>query len=252
MENKQYLDEEKYQKNKEKLIRLALVVLILGLVIGGGLIVAGIRKYSELNRKSVQATIENTINKANKKQEIITQIAAEETKLFARKKELENKGIEYNTSTDYTDGEAYELKIITKALDPSFDHWKFSEYKNHIATKNYCSLKQELYDIESDERFEELKNQNSLGNIQSEAINVANITKAMPLFMFGAFIIIGGLMGSSFIYAIAKRREIQAFTVQQSIPVEKEKIEVMTPTYAETVKDIARAVAEGLKEGKGE
>ena len=250
MENKQYLNEEKYQKNKDKLIKLAFVILILGLVIGGGLIVTGIKKYNDIKVETEQSKVDEEASKINRKQELTTKIAAEETKLLARKKELENKGIKFDAFADYTDAEAYELKVITRVLDHSFEYWKFSDCKNHSATKEYCSLKQELYNMEFNESTETPKNQIGFDDVKNEIDNSMNISKVVPLFMFGSFIIIASFIGAGSIYAFAKRREIQAFTTQQSIPVEKEKIETMTPTYAESVKDIAKAVTEGIKEGK--
>lgn len=250
MENKKYLNEERYQKNKNKIIKLAFVVLILGLVIGGGLIVAGIKKYNDIKLETEQSKVDKEASTINRKQELTTKIAAEETKLLARKKELEDKGIKFNAFTDYTEVEAYELKVITRALDPSFDYWKFSDCKNHATTREYCSLKEEFSNIELSESIDEQKQQSGFYDTQSSIDNAVNIVKVVPLFMFGGFIIIASLIGAGSIYAFAKRREIQAFTTQQSIPVEKEKIEVMTPTYAEAVKDIAKAAAEGIKEGK--
>ena len=44
MADYQYLNEERYQKNKKTLIVIAVAILILGLLIGGGLITGGIIK----------------------------------------------------------------------------------------------------------------------------------------------------------------------------------------------------------------
>ena len=85
MENKQYLNEEKYQKNKNKLIKLVFAVLILGLLIVGG-IVAGIKKYNDIKVESEQSKVDKEQNMVNRKQELTTKIVAEEAKLLARKK----------------------------------------------------------------------------------------------------------------------------------------------------------------------
>ena len=211
MENKKYLNEETYQRNKSKLIRLSFVVLAIGLIIGGALIIAGINKIVGTSSEDIDIMI-----------------ATEQAKLLARKSELELNGVKYNSTAKYTDGDEYELKLIVNVLDPSFDHWRFSEYQNNATTKQYSMLKEQKEDINSGFAY----------------------AGVVPLFIFGVFIIIVSLIAAGSIYAFAKRREIEAFTTQQTIPVEKEKIEVMTPTYAEAVKDIAKAVAEGVKEGK--
>lgn len=48
MENSKYLSEETFQKNKKKVIRASIIILILGFLIGGGLIVTGIIKSSSV------------------------------------------------------------------------------------------------------------------------------------------------------------------------------------------------------------
>ncbi len=46
MTESQYLNEERYQKNKKKLIRIAATIAIVGTLIGGGLTIGGIVKMS--------------------------------------------------------------------------------------------------------------------------------------------------------------------------------------------------------------
>ena len=57
MEKKEYLNEERYQKNKKKVKTIAVFVLIIGLLIGGGLISTGVIKYNQAKLGS------NEINK---------------------------------------------------------------------------------------------------------------------------------------------------------------------------------------------
>ena len=211
MENKQYLNEERYQKNKNKLIRVAIFVIILGLLIGGTLIFIGLNKMGE-----------------NSVDELQIKIAAEEAKILAKKAELEAKGIKYDSWAKYTDGEVYDYKVIIDVLDPSREYFHTSAGKNNPITKEYCTLKEKQQDAES---------------------GFAN-ARLVPLCVFGAFAIIASMMMGGSIYATAKRREIQAFTTQQSMPIEQEKIEAMTPTHAAAAKEIAKAVVEGIKEGK--
>ena len=60
---------------------------------------------------------------------------------------MENKGIEYDESTDYLSGEEYELYCIKKVLTLDFDWCSQDEYKNNGITHKYCKLKNELYKI---------------------------------------------------------------------------------------------------------
>ena len=43
----QYLNEEKYQKNKKNITKIAILVLIIGLLVGGGLITVGLIKNNQ-------------------------------------------------------------------------------------------------------------------------------------------------------------------------------------------------------------
>lgn len=132
-----YLSEEKYRKTKRKLLRISIFVLLLGFSIGIGVILIGVRNkikleeyYSEENRIKVSE-----------------QVDIERTNLEKRKEELENKGIEYDESTDYLSGEEYELYCIKKVLTLDFDWCSQDEYKNNGITHKYCKLKNELYKI---------------------------------------------------------------------------------------------------------
>lgn len=211
MENKELLlSEEKYQKTKKKISLVALFILIVGVSFGGFLIYNGVKgsspeKLSELT-----------------------------SKLEKRKAELEEQGIKYDGLTKYTDKKAYELKIITEALDPSFEHCEFSEFKNNAVTKEYC--------IE--------KNKNS------------EFSKSAST-MFGAFVCIASLMISGSIFMMSKGREMLAFQAQQVMPVAQEGMEKMAPSigktgatiakemapaYGEVAKEISKGIKEGLKE----
>ena len=53
MENKKYLTEENYERGKKKLKTIALVILILGILIGGSLILTGIISVSPILKASV-------------------------------------------------------------------------------------------------------------------------------------------------------------------------------------------------------
>lgn len=53
MEDKKYLNEEKYQKVVKKLSKISIVILIQGLLIGGGLIAYGFFKTNEKTTPAV-------------------------------------------------------------------------------------------------------------------------------------------------------------------------------------------------------
>ena len=117
MEEKKYLNEEKYKKSETLITIIAILVLIVGLCAGGYLIYRGIAKPGMGQVEELQKELE------------------------VKKSELEAKGVEYNQIAKYTDGDEYTLKIIINALDPSFDNCAFDEYKNNAITKEYCAAR---------------------------------------------------------------------------------------------------------------
>ena len=98
-------------------------------------------------------------------------------------------------------------------------------------------------------------------NFGNSAANMTNIHSTGSIMGgFGMFTI-GGFM-STFGFAIAgaggiilffaHRREITAFTVQQTMPVAQEGIEKITPTVADSAGKIAQSISKGIADGKKE
>lgn len=196
MDEKKYLNEEKYQKTEKGITVFAILILVVGLLIGGFLIYRGIAKPAT------------------------SKVDALEKKLEEKRNELISKGIEYDKSSKYTDGEKYDLYIITEVLDPSFSNCEFDEYKNNSITKEYCAAKNSI----------------------SEFSNRTSI-------MFGAFICIATFMIFVSVLTFAKRRHILAFTTQQTMPVAKEGIDEMAPTIGNAAGEIAKGITKGIKNG---
>ena len=199
MEEKKYLNEEKYQNAEKKIKILAVIVLVLGLSIGGFLIYKGVAKPGTAKVDELRVELEN------------------------KKAELENSGVEFDEFAKYSDGDKYDLKVITKALDPSFSYCEFDEYKDSPLTKEYCSAKNGISDFST----------------------TASI-------MFGAFICFATVMIAGSIFTIAKRRSILAFQAQQIMPIAKEGIDEMAPTVGNAAKEIAKGIKEGINEADKE
>lgn len=205
MEKKEYLNEDDFQRTKKKITRLALVVLICGILLGEGLIAAGIMKSRAVDSKT------------NKRTEEVVQ--AEIDSLNS------------------------ELATLKSKLDTEFEKNDFSEefyrLQNEISQKKrkIGKLESELWEISSG------------FNSTSKSIEKG---KAIPFYMFGAFIILASGMISFSIYVFAKRREITAFTAQQIMQVAQEGVEKLTPTMKNTAKEIAKGITSGIEEGKKE
>ena len=193
-ENK-YLNEEKYQKTEKSITLVAILVLVVGLCIGGFLIYKGVVKPGTSKVEELKVVLET------------------------KKNELESNGVKFDHDTEYSDGEAYDLKIITEALDPSFDYCSFDEYENNSITKEYCAAK------------------NGVGEFASKSS-----------LMIGAFVCIATCMISGFIFTVAKRRHILAFQTQQAMPVVKEGIDAMAPTIGNVAGEIAKGIKKELSD----
>ena len=210
MINEELLSEEKYRKVKGKLSHTALIVLIIGLLVGGSMLCYGIfggpsdEKLSELK-----------------------------TQLEEKRDELENSGV--TECSNYRCGDGYDLYVINEALDPSFDHCAFDEYKNSSITGEYCKA----------------RNASSLdgGRI------VYCIIGGFLIFAFGMF--------AGQIYFMSRGREVLSFMTQQTLPVAAEGFEKVAPTVARVKKgmmkdmapaygELAKEISKGIKEGINE
>lgn len=293
-EKNEFLNEERYQKNRKKISNIAIVILIIGIVVGGSLIAVGLIKQNKVNsdyslesKEKMQRELEIEKDKLeSKKNELETKrseaLAAEKQKLETKKAELTAKGIKYDSFAKYDDGERYDLKIITDALDPSFANCAFDEYKNNALTSGYCLITNkndeyskninvinEALDMSLMCAFGEVKSNSytstycSLKNKLEEKTDFNksfDSSNSIPFYMFGAFIIIASSIVAGSIYMYSKRREILAFNAQQVLPVAQEGIEKIAPTIgkaganiakemAPIYGDIAKEISKGIKEG---
>lgn len=224
MENKKYLTEENYQKGKKKLQTIALAILVIGVLIGGILIATGLIKQGKVNS---QYSDEN-------KTSISQQLESERQKLINKKSELESKGIKYNAFAEYTDGESYDLYVITKALDPSIDNCSRNEYKTNALTSKYCSLKNDLKDLNND------------------VVKDIDSSSSFGFYAIGIIVIFAGCAFALVVYVMSKGREIAAFGVQQTMPIAKEGIDEMAPTIGNAVGEIAKGIKKGLNDADKE
>ena len=295
-EKKEFLTEENYERGKKKLKMIAIIVLVIGLLIGGSLITVGILKqsktnsnYSEDTIKKLQNDIEaEKVSLGTKKTELEGKrdeaLRVEKQNLENKKQELISKGIKYDNSTKYDDGESYDLKVITNALDPSFNYCAFDEYENNVITRDYCLLSsnkdedsiainviERVLSIEFNYCVGDTKNNmytSRYCSLVSQLNDKSDFNKefdsydSIPFYIIGGFIIIASCMFAGSIYMTTKQREILAFHTQQVMPVAQEGIEKMAPTigktgasiakemapaYGEVAKEISKGIKEGLK-----
>lgn len=276
-QKKEYLTEENYERGKKKLKMIAIIVLVIGLLIGGSLITVGILKQSKTNSNYSEETVKKLqndisaekVNLETKKTELEGRrdeaLSIEKQNLENKKQELISKGIKYDNFTKYDNGESYDLKIITNVLDPSFNYCAFDEYENNGLTKDYCLLSnnkdEDSISISIIERVLNTNLSYCIGDAMSNTYtshycslvsqlnDKSDFNKefdsydSIPFYMIGGFIIIASCMIAGSIYMTTKQREILAFHAQQVMPVAQEGMEKMAPTIGKTGASIAKEMA---------
>ena len=208
-EKKEYLTEKNYNKGKKIIMLIALLVLVVGLTIGGLLIYKGINEKQK---------IDNTTNEQAEKDK-------------QRLKEIEIEKEELNKKIS---DKKYECDSIKMETDSWFE-------KSNKCDNEVLSLEEQVDELESEE-FD-------LEKTDYEFDKKFNSVGSTRYFMFGVFIIIATLIISLSIFMFAKRREIMAFGMQQTMPLAQEGIEKMAPTVGNAAGTIAKDVAAGIKEG---
>ena len=273
---KEFLTEENYERGKKKIKTIALVILIVGVLIGGSLIVTGLVKQGQTNSEYSEESKNNKKEQLEKEKQKLTQeLDAEKLSLLTSKTTLENKikpvedeikKLEREKTDVFMNGgfsdRYYEIEdkiedlkestksdenslgVIEDALDESFDHCSFPEAKNNTYTSKYCSLKNQV--ANKDAEIADLDLEFSDFNKEFNSFD------SIPFYMIGGFIIVASGMISFAIFMFAKRREIMAFTAQQVMPVAQEGIEKMAPTVGNAMGTIGKEIAKGIKEGINE
>lgn len=224
MDNNKFPNEKKYQNTKTIFIILAILLLIIGFVVGGLIIKKGLNKKNDIYSKYTEE---------NKQAQIVSlnvQIKIAKSSLESKKVELIAQGLQ--PSSNYEDNESYNLYIITNVLNPRLSNCSFDEYKNNELTSQYCNLIKQLEDTEKlDIKYER----------KSESFS------CIPYYMIGTFIILFSIMISILLFVTAKRREIIAFQAQQAMPVVKEGIEEISHALGKATKDVINNIKDDNK-----
>lgn len=224
MDNNKFLNEKKYQNTKTIFIILAILLLIIGFVVGGLIIKKGLNKKNDIYSKYTEE---------NKQAQIVSlnvQIKIAKSSLESKKVELIAQGLQ--PSSNYEDNESYNLYIINNVLNPRLNRCSFDEYKNNELTSQYCNLIKQLEDTEKlDIKYKR----------KSESFS------CIPYYMVGTSIILFSIIISISLFLIAKRREIIAFQAQQAMPVVKEGIEEISPALGKATKNVINNIKDDNK-----
>lgn len=219
MENKKYLTEENYEQGKKKLKSISLIILIIGILVGGSLILTGIIKTNNV-----------------KKQNDIVEKQVEENSETRTENDIQAEIDSLNS----------ELVSLKAKQNEEFRANGFSE--EYYRLDNEINTKENKIDDLEWEIWEANSGYNDTKKMIEKSKDTISTSKYIPLYIFGAFIIIASCMIAGFIYLFSKRREITAFTTQQIMPVAKEGIDEMAPTVGNAVGEIAKGIKNGLKD----
>lgn len=236
MEKKELLNEEMYEKAKKKITTISLIVLIIALLVGGSLIALGIIK-TNTSKKDVEKINQERYNAAY--QESQNQVAQTEQRLKEIASEKESLNLQYDAKSQECD-----------SLDMRAKDW-YS--KVNQCRRDASAIRSKITDLES----EEFKLNNKNYTVYYDKVEAKNY---IPLSVFGGVIIFIGGMISLSIYLIAKKRDISAFAIQQSMPLAQEVIGKMAPTIGDAGKTVidkvgpsigsaAGSIAKGIKDG---
>lgn len=239
MENKkEFLNEENYQQSKKKILRISLIVLIVGVVIGLGLIITGVVLSHNDNGINIDLNPEQGNNETLRTEsDVQSEIDEIESQIDAI--DIEINKLENEKSKIFVEDMDFSDRYYAKDEEITL---KKQERKKLRDSK--LKLEKELREIQHgfDSQIDQFE---GIFNTASDGISKA---KYVPFYMFGAFIIIASGMISFAIYMFAKKREITAFTVQQVMPVAQEGVEKMTPTMGKVGKELAKGIKEGINE----
>lgn len=261
-EKKEYLNEEQFQKNKKKIIKTSLIVLIIGVLIGSVLIAVGVVKSKnhkrilpEINLEVDEETKEE--QKANREEQIADiqkkidnlreEIAPLEQELTVLEGESNTIFLEEGFSENYN-AKQVEIQTKEKELEP---------LQNNLMLYEAKLMSLQMSDTVTDSANDFLSTDpvaktgtTFFNNVSNEAENIRRKIKVAPYYIAGSFIIITSIIVAAGIYFFAIQREIAAFKTQQVMPVAQEGMEKMAPSIGKVSEEIAKGVAKGKKEGE--
>ena len=139
------------------------------------------------------------------------------------------------------------IMIIT-----AFVNFKNSERKAMNSFNNNLTNMFDSYNSDDDKKFNDSMKE-TVTSFMTD--NSDDSFTSVGLYALGGFVssagfvllIVGGVMAY-----MAHRREITAYTTQQTMPIKKETINDITPTVADAAGAIAKSVSQGFEEGKKE
>lgn len=225
MEKKEYLNEEKYQKTKNKISVIGKVVLTILWTVGLGLISIGIFNIIKYNDKDALKREEaKLVDVQEKLEQKVNPIEDEIKKLNRDIYDTNNSEERYAMEdrieelTKSIERERKQLELIKGAIDEFDSKCMFSDYREHELVSTYCDYRE------------------------------LNEMKIIPFIIPGVFISFLSFGLTMMFIMTTKRREIMAYQMQDVRPIAEEGAEKMAPTAGKVAKHIAKGIKDGLDE----
>lgn len=223
MEKKEYLNEENYQKTKNKISVIGKVVLTILWTVGLGLIGAGIFNIIKYNDKDALKQEEAKLIKIQEELEQKVNPIEEEIKKLNRDKYDTNNSKEryaiedrIEELTKSIERERKQLELIEGAIDEFDSKCMFSDYREHELVSAYCDYRE------------------------------LNEMKIIPFIIPGIFISFLSFGLTMMFIMTTKRREIMAYGMQDMRPLAEEGVEKMAPSAGKVAEEVAKGVKKGL------
>ena len=205
------LDEQKYKKASRTLFWVGIIVMIVGGLVGIGLIIGGILRQNNVSAIELPSTMPEYAREMAEEVERSIDQVQEQIEASREAMEASREEAEVERETIQED-----LERKSEESQKKFEEdWVRSEQEFAANRKR------------SNEEFE-----------------------GMSMVMIGGFVIFASFVIGGTIIAIAKRREIMAFHVQQAMPVAKEGIESFSPTINKAIGGAAEEIARGVNRGR--
>lgn len=223
MEKKEYLNEEKYQKTKNKISVIGKVVLTILWTVGLGLISIGIFNIIKYNDKDALKQEEAKLVKIQEElEQKVNPIEDEIKKLDRDKYDTNNSEERYAIEdrieelTKSIERERKQLELIEGAIDEFDTQCGFSDYREYELVSTYCDYRE------------------------------LNEMKIIPFIIPGIFISFLSFGLTMMFIMTTKRREIMAYGMQDMRPLAEEGAEKMAPTAGKVAEEVAKGIKKGL------
>lgn len=224
MVEKEYLNEENYNKTKSTISIFGTLIVVVLWIVGLGLIGVGVSRIIKYSNKDMLKLEEEKLVKLQEELEIKVKPIEDEIKKLERV-EFTGHNEEYYARQDRIielresiEKETKQIDMIENVLEEGYSYCIRDQYREDDTVSTYCDYR------ELDEM------------------------KVVPFIIPGIFVSVLSFGFTMMLISIVNRRKIMAYNMQDMMPLTEEGVEKMIPTATKAAKEIAKGIKEGLEE----